>query len=98
TGSQQLCYLVWPTPPNHCSTPSTQNSITSRCIPHTMKLGKLHWPKWNRRQWIRNLLVGLVVFFLLYQLSFMARILWYQYFNPGASSFMRATIKELRAE
>ncbi|HLR29228.1 MAG TPA: monofunctional biosynthetic peptidoglycan transglycosylase [Paenalcaligenes sp.] len=63
-----------------------------------MKLGKLHWPKWNRRQWIRNLLVGLVVFFLLYQLSFMARILWYQYFNPGASSFMRATIKELRAE
>src|SRR5690625_776056 len=63
-----------------------------------MRLRKLHWPNWNRRQWIRNLLVGLVIFFLLYQLSFMARILWYQQFNPRASSFMRATIKELRAE
>src|SRR5690625_1464252 len=63
-----------------------------------MRLRKLHWPNWNRRQWIRNLLVGLVIFFLLYQLSFMARILWYQHFNPTASSFMRAAIKELRAE
>src|SRR5690625_1824425 len=63
-----------------------------------MMLSKLHWPTWTRRQWIRNVFVGLVIIFLLYQLSFLARIVWYQHFNPTASSFMRAAIKELRAE
>ncbi len=56
------------------------------------------WPNWSRRQWIRYLLAGLVLVFVLYQLSFILRIAWYQHVNPTASSFMRATIHELRAE
>lgn len=61
-------------------------------------LSTFKWPQWSRRQWLRNLLIGALILFLLYQLSFVARILWYNHFNPRSSAFMRAAIKEIRAE
>lgn len=55
-------------------------------------------PQWNQRQWWRNLILGALLLFLLYQLSLVARVLWYSHFNPSSSAFMRAAIKKTRAQ
>jgi len=66
-------------------------------LPFTLRR-HLKWPNWNKRQWLRNLLVAGVLFFVLYELSLVARVFWYQHFNPSSSAFMRAAIKDLRRD
>lgn len=59
---------------------------------------RIKWPQWTKKQWLRNLSLGILALFLLYELSLALRVVWYSQFNPRSSAFMRATIKSLRAE
>src|SRR5690625_1188975 len=61
-------------------------------------LKRLKKPNWTPRQWVIRATLGVLVLFLLYQMSLVIRVLWYSAFNPHSSAFMNATIKQLRTD
>lgn len=59
---------------------------------------RIKWPQWTLKQWTRNVALGVLALFILYELSLALRVVWYSHFNPRSSAFMRAAIHSLRAE
>lgn len=52
----------------------------------------------GRLKTISVIFLAVVLIVLFYQLSFLVRVIWFNYYNPQSSAIMRHTITELRAE
>lgn len=57
---------------------------------------KLRTPRPLKR--IAVILLVTILLFVLYQFSFLVRVVWFNFYNPGSSAIMRQTLAQLRQE